>query len=402
MQFINGELYWTKKDKIKRIYPYLTYDANCDVLIIGGGICGALTAYYLAKEGMNIIIVEKNIIGYSNTSVSSAVMDYSIDIDLNKLEKIIGENQAKKIYKLCYNAINEIEKIDNEFEEDTEFSRKDSLYFSNKFMQKMGMEKECEERKKIGFDTKYVNNSNIIKMNNGILTKKSSAVMNPYKFTQELFMYLAKFENVRIYESTSVEEIYPKYDCVECYTNNNFLITANKVIFTTGVETFKFINQIPAQVYKSFAIVTKPALELRNSNINFIAKDVSDSSHYIRFTDDLRIIYEGEEVKYTDKLNSDKYLENMAESKYRKLFYSLKKTFENIENISIDYAFNGTYADTKDKLPIIDEIETMPNCFCNLGFGSNGILYSTIGAQILKDAVKGYYTKDMNLFKINR
>lgn len=402
MQIVNGDIYWQQKEKIRHIYPYLTYDANCDVLVIGGGITGALTAYYLAKEGINVIVVEKNIIGYSTTSASTALLDYSIDTDLIKLEKIIGENQARRIYKLCFDAIKDLEKINKEFDSDTEFSKKDSLYFDNHFMSKNNMEKECEKRKQVGFDTKYVNSSNILNMNSGILTKSSSAILNPYKFTQELFIYLSKFENVRIYENTNIEEVYPKYDYVECYTNNNFLINANKVIFATGVETLKYIQKIPAQVYKTFTVVTKPVAELKAFKTNFTAKEAGEPNHYIRFTNDSRIMYEGEQTRYSDKMNNDKYLIELANSRYKKLYGSLCKTFDNFENIAVDFAFNSTNAISKDGLPIIDEIDNMPNCFCNLGYGADGILYSTIGANILKDAVKGYYTKDMNMFKINR
>ena len=74
----------------------------------------------------------------------------------------------------------------------------------------------------------------------------------------------------------------------------------------------------------------------------------------------------------------------------------------NIDEIPIEFAFNSTVANTKDSLPIIDEIPNMPNAFCNLGFGQNEILYSVIGADMLRNAIKGLYTKDMNLFKINR
>ena len=44
----------------------------------------------------------------------------------------------------------------------------------------------------------------------------------------------------------------------------------------------------------------------------------------------------------------------------------------------------------------------MPNTFCNLGFGQNGILYSVIGADMLRNAIKGLYTKDMNMFRVDR
>lgn len=60
------------------------------------------------------------------------------------------------------------------------------------------------------------------------------------------------------------------------------------------------------------------------------------------------------------------------------------------------------YLETKDNLPIIDEFDNLPNVYLNLGIGTNGIVYSTIGANILKDVCKEYHTKDMTMFKINR
>ena len=52
---------WLIKNKIKNIYPYLSDNIECDVVIVGGGICGAITAYFLAKDGFKIAVLEKNI-----------------------------------------------------------------------------------------------------------------------------------------------------------------------------------------------------------------------------------------------------------------------------------------------------------------------------------------------------
>ena len=73
-----------------------------------------------------------------------------------------------------------------------------------------------------------------------------------------------------------------------------------------------------------------------------------------------------------------------------------------MDKTSIEYASNASICNTKDSLPIVDEIPDMPNCFCNIGFGTNGIIHSVIGANMLKNAIKGFYTKDMNIFKITR
>lgn len=402
MKYANGNIYWKKSEEIKNTYPYLTHDSNCDVLIVGGGINGALSAYFLAKEGANIIVVEKNIIGYGSTIASSAILEFDVGIELYKLEKIIGINEARKIYELYLKAIDEIEKIDQEINFDTGFSKKDDIYLSNKFMQKINVLKEFESRKKAGFETNILDNHSMLNFNSGFITKKSSAVMNPYVFTQCLFEYLNSFENVEIYENTKIETIKCGYDNVISKTNNGFKIESSKLIFSTGLETLKYVNNLPIDLYKTFTIVTKPIEKLSNVDLDFIAKDVQEPYHILRFSNDNRIIFSGENIKYNDRFNDEKYFEMVANDKYRKLCMSLEKLLPNINNIAVEYAYNGTIAQTKDALPIVDEIPSMPNCFCNLSVGKNSILGATVGAKMLTNAVRGLYSKEMNFLKINR
>ena len=170
----------------------------------------------------------------------------------------------------------------------------------------------------------------------------------------------------------------------------------------SGIETMKYIQNSPAELYKTFTIVSKPIEKLKNFNTNFTARDSLEPSHVLRFAPNNRIIYSGENVKFIEKFLDSKYLNNVSSDKYKKLFNSLQKTLYGIDDIPIEFAFNSTVANTKDGLPIIDELPNMPNCFCNLAFGSNGILYSVIGADMLRNAVKGLYTKDMNMFKLER
>lgn len=402
MQLTNGNIYWQKKSKIDNTYPYLTRNRTCDVLVIGGGITGAITAYFLAKEGANVIVVEKNIVGFGSTSIAPAMLDYGLDVDMNRLEKSIGATATKKIYQLCLDAIDKIEEIDRKFPKDSGFQRQDALYFSNRFMQKSGMSKEFETRRKSGFNTVFLNSHNMVNLTSAILTKGGSAVMNPYAFTQGLFDYLSKLDQVKIYENTKIEDVKCGFESVECRTNNNFKIKADTVIFTSGFDTLKYLQDSPAEVYKTFTIVSKPVKALSQADISFTAKDTSEPYHYLRFTPNGRVIYGGEDVKFSEKLTDRKYLANVANDRYRRLFNSMQKTLYNIDDIAIEYAFNGTFVNTKDRLPIIDEMPGLPNCFCNLGFGTNGILYSVIGADMLKDAIKGLYTKEMNMFKAQR
>ena len=87
-------------------------------MIIGGGIAGAITAYILAEENANVVVVEKNIIGYGSTLASSANMQYELNSEISKLKKLIGTKAAVRMYQLCLNAIEKLERIDKELDKD--------------------------------------------------------------------------------------------------------------------------------------------------------------------------------------------------------------------------------------------------------------------------------------------
>lgn len=51
---------WTKNIEEGTTYPPLSQDIKTDIVIVGGGTTGALTAHYFMKQGLNCVLVEKN------------------------------------------------------------------------------------------------------------------------------------------------------------------------------------------------------------------------------------------------------------------------------------------------------------------------------------------------------
>ena len=56
--------YVASLDKNKTSYPAFNGEYNCDLCVIGGGFTGLSTAIEAAKKGLNVILLEKNLIGW--------------------------------------------------------------------------------------------------------------------------------------------------------------------------------------------------------------------------------------------------------------------------------------------------------------------------------------------------
>jgi len=59
IQYVQGKPLFTYINKDKKQYPYLTENIETEVCIIGGGVTGAIASYYLSKNNIKIVLLEK-------------------------------------------------------------------------------------------------------------------------------------------------------------------------------------------------------------------------------------------------------------------------------------------------------------------------------------------------------
>src|SRR5689334_12440586 len=88
------------RNGIIRSYPSLQRNIHTDVLIMGGGISGALTARQLVNSGQKIVLVDRRHIGMGSTAASTSLLQYEIDVPLHLLMEKIGERNAVRSYLL--------------------------------------------------------------------------------------------------------------------------------------------------------------------------------------------------------------------------------------------------------------------------------------------------------------
>ena len=71
---------------------------NADIIIIGGGVIGCSTAYYLAKNGANnVILLERGDICSGGTAKSCAIIRTHYSIEANLVHAV----ESLKIFANC-------------------------------------------------------------------------------------------------------------------------------------------------------------------------------------------------------------------------------------------------------------------------------------------------------------
>ncbi|MGL5085503.1 MAG: NAD(P)/FAD-dependent oxidoreductase [Clostridium sp.] len=402
MKYVGGNPLFTNDITKKDNFIKLNSNINCDVAIIGGGVTGALCAYFFLKKGINCILIEDNLIGQSSTSICTSILEYEIDIDLINLSDQIGEDSAITAFKLGRDAVFKIEEIINEFNINCDFKITPCFYYSINKDDIHQFKSEFKARKAAGFDITYLNKDEAkllypFNVECGLLTQNAAATFNPYDFTLGLLKAL-KSKGLKVYENTRLTKtIHDSNECVVLDTSTGYSVTANKILNCTGYAANKMFKENLSTFTRTFNIATSPLNSTKELwNQNSIIIDNSTPYYYCRTTGDNRIILGGEDIPDLD------YNEDKINEAYNQLTSKLKILFPDLDNYTIDFKYNGVFADSKNSIPYIGTHEDFPNHYFCLGYGSNGVLYSTFGGEMLANLHIGKKDANMDIFRFNR
>jgi glycine/D-amino acid oxidase-like deaminating enzyme len=141
-------------------YPKLMHDVKTDVVIIGGGISGALTAFYLAEAGIGCVVVDSRSIGLGSSCASTSLLQYEIDTPLHELIELVGNDHAVRSYKLCAESIVQLGDIAGKIGLD-DFAFKNSLYYASSEKDVDKLYREFLAREKAGFNVTYLHQDEI-------------------------------------------------------------------------------------------------------------------------------------------------------------------------------------------------------------------------------------------------
>lgn len=98
MNLTTGYPYWLINSGLVATYPKLEQSVKTDVVIIGGGISGALAAYYISNAGLECTVVDARSIGLGSTCASTSLLQYELDKPLYILADQIGFQSAARAY----------------------------------------------------------------------------------------------------------------------------------------------------------------------------------------------------------------------------------------------------------------------------------------------------------------
>ncbi len=369
---------------VKAPYNSLASDIQCDVLILGGGISGALAAHHLVRQGLNCIVADKRDVAMGSTSASTSILLYELDDPIVRLSKKVGLQKADRVFKAGVEAIQGLEEVAGEIGFNT-FSRKKSVYFTGSREDKELMAEEYRIRKQLGFEVAFLESGELMDRY-GLVA--DAAILSEVGGQTDAYLFahaLHRFNEPKmcgVYSKTTIVNLDFQSNQIVATTDAGFNISSKYVIHATGYESQEYLPKKVVDLQSTYVTCGKRPAGFEGFGEEAVFWNSADPYLYIRTADNM-IMTGGEDEEFYNPVRRDELLEK----KGRTLMKKFSEVFPAVP-LEQSYSWCGTFGSTKDGLPYIGSYNDPRNLFL-LGFGGNGMVFSQIAAEILSYRIMG-------------
>lgn len=252
------------KENVKNdLLPSLKRDISCDILIIGGGMAGLSSAYFLSNGGekKDIVLIDKDKCGEGASSKNTGKLTFMQGLIYSKLESNYSFDVASLYLKSQLTAIGQVVNIVNENNIECDLVEEDAYVFINDDNKMSDMEREFDFYKRNGIECEFVSKIPIdFSIKKGIKTKGSYS-FNPYKFLVSIKNILK--DKIKIYENTRAICVERKKDYYLVETGEHYIIKSKCVVVATQYPFFivPYFTPFKTMVEKSFIVGGKDKIK---------------------------------------------------------------------------------------------------------------------------------------------
>ncbi|MDO6450416.1 FAD-dependent oxidoreductase [Oceanobacillus profundus] len=361
-----------------------------DIVVIGGGIIGAAIAYYGAKAGLEITVLEKNELA-SGTSSRCDGNILAIDKDPG-----FDSQMSLKSQQLVH-------ELSKELEQPFEYRNPGSILVCENDEEMEAAHKWVQQQKGAGLDFRMLDRSDLKNESKyfaddlyGGLECKTDSTVNPYMFTFSMF-HRAQELGAMVHIRTEVTNVAKKPSGQFAIETTNGKFTANKVVNACGVWA-PFIGEmlevtIPIKPRKGQLIVAsrQQPIGLRKvMEFGYLISKFGGIRQVDTITEKygVALVFEPTESQnfligssrefsgFNTKVNHEvtKYIARRAVRFYPK-----------IADMTVIRTYAGLRPWTEDHLPIVSHVEEVPGFYIAAGHEGDGISLAAVTGKLIEE-----------------
>lgn len=361
-----------------------------DVVVIGGGIIGAAIAYYGAKAGLEITVLERSELASGTSSrcdgnILAIDKDPGFDSQMSlKSQQLVHELTKELELPFEYRNLGSILVCENDEE----------MEAANRWVkqqQEAGLEFKMLDREDLRNESKYFADDLY-----GGLECKTDSTVNPYMLTFSMFQSARKL-GAKIHTHTPVKNIKAEPNGGFTIETPTTIFTAKKVVNACGIWA-PMIGEmlgvtIPILPRKGQIIVAsrqqpvgmRKVMEFGYLISKFGGKRVVDplTEKY-----GVALVFEPTESQNFLLGSSREFVGFDTKVNYEVLQVMARRAqrfYPKIMDMSIIRSYAGLRPWTEDHLPIISEVEEVPGFYVAAGHEGDGISLAAITGKVIEE-----------------
>jgi glycine/D-amino acid oxidase-like deaminating enzyme len=371
---------------------------KCDALVIGSGITGSLIAERLTRQGLNVIIIDREHPGHGSTAASTSMLLWEIDRSLGKLTQAYGFERASRAYRASLNAVEGLKSLVAKLGISCEMHDRNSLYLAAGDTADELLE-EHRLRERAGLPGSFLDHRRLLDTfgiaRTGAIVSPGAGDADPMQLSLGL-LKIAIARGARLFDGEAT--IFDAATrAVGVQLKSGFQIEARSVVLATGYVMPDIVHSAIHTVSSSWAIGTRPQPQNIWKGGALIWED-STNYLYARTTPIGRIIVGGED---SEEATEPDARDRLIPEKAHMLASKLAALWP-VANTEIDFRWSGTFDTTRDGLPLIGPAPGTKGVYAAYGYGGNGITFSYLAAQLIGGLIAGSSSPLLDDFALDR
>ena len=364
-------------------FPPLKADERADVCIVGAGISGLTTAYFCAKAGKSVVVLDDGPIVSGETERTTAHLVTALDDRFYELERLHGAEGARLAAESHAAAIDAVERIVLEERIACEFARLDGYLFPGPGEDPSELDTEYEAARRAGIKgLEKVAQLPIPSLYAGpALRFARQAQFHPLRYLAALAAAAQRL-GARIYARTHAAKIHGG-NSAAIETTGGPTIRCDAVVMATNTPVNdRLVIHTKQAAYRTFVV----GLEVPAGSVpRALYWDTADPYHYIRLqssgSSGTEVLIVGGEDHKTGQADDQ-------ESRWRHLEQWTRSRFPTAG--ALRYKWSGQVMEPVDALAFIGRNPLdHDNVFVATGDSGNGMTHGTIAGLLLTDLIRG-------------